>query len=420
MFPISSDAPLYHRPWGTGGLIAANIAVFFWVGGGFGPRAETWALQFGQGLHPLQWITHNFVHFGLNHLIGNMLFLWCFGLVVEGKIGWRRFLLLYLGIGALAGFLLQLATVVGATTAEGAGGASLCIYALIAIALVWAPLNEINFVMFLFYYPIWFDLPIYLVALFYIGIDLLLVWLGGFSISSAALHVIGATLGFAVGLTMLKRDLVDCENWDLLSVLAGRHGRPSHEPYRRRTEMQRRRILGAGHCPETERTSPPPVVHIADGRQDAPPRLRTVSIKGVREAIAEGRFAQAFEEYEELKRIGPAAKLPEPDLGKLAIGLCKSRRWKEAMPILREYVARFPDSTTSTAVRMQLASLLLTSGDGEEAGRLLESIDADRLPGKWKRTHARLRRRAMSQSTKEGRRRPVSRRGGESEREAAS
>ncbi|NOX57190.1 MAG: rhomboid family intramembrane serine protease [Planctomycetes bacterium] len=414
MFPISSDAPLYHRPWGTGGLIAANIAAFIWTGGGFGSRAETWALQFGQGLHPLQWVTHNFVHFGLDHLIGNMFFLWCFGLVVEGKIGWRRFLTLYVGIGVLAGFLLQLATVVGSTTAEGAGGASLCIYALIAIALVWAPLNEINFVVFLFYYPIWFDLPIYLVALFYIGIDLLLAWLGGFSISSAVLHVIGATLGFAAGLYMLKRDLVDCENWDLLSVLAGRHGRPSYEPYRHRTEAQRGRILGPGHRPETERTSPPPVIRIAGERQEARPRLRTVSIDGVREAIAKGRFEQAFEDYEELQRVGPAAKLPEPDLWKLAIGLCKSRRWEKALSMLREYVVRFPDSTNATAARMQLASVLLASGDGEEAARLLESIDADRLPEKWKRAYAGMRRRARRRSKKESRRRAVSRREGES------
>ena len=35
------------------------------------------------------------MHGGLMHLLGNMLFLWAFGLVVEGEIGSLRFVALY-------------------------------------------------------------------------------------------------------------------------------------------------------------------------------------------------------------------------------------------------------------------------------------------------------------------------------------
>ena len=55
-------------------------------------------LQYGT-FKPWQWITSNFMHAGFMHLLGNMFCLWGFGLVVEGKIGWWRFLLVYLGIG---------------------------------------------------------------------------------------------------------------------------------------------------------------------------------------------------------------------------------------------------------------------------------------------------------------------------------
>ncbi len=61
----------------------------------------TWGLTHGEGLHPVQWVTNNFLHGRIFHLVGNMIFLWGFGLVVEGKLGWWRFLLVYMGIGIL-------------------------------------------------------------------------------------------------------------------------------------------------------------------------------------------------------------------------------------------------------------------------------------------------------------------------------
>ena len=60
-------------------------------------RTGRWSL--GDGIHPLQWLTNNFLHAGFFHLAGNMIFLWTFGLVVEGKLGWWAFLLVYLGLG---------------------------------------------------------------------------------------------------------------------------------------------------------------------------------------------------------------------------------------------------------------------------------------------------------------------------------
>src|SRR5688500_1721165 len=98
IIPYNTDAPLYHRPFATIGLIAANTLAFVALLGH--PNVESWMLALGQGLHPLQWITSLFLHDGLMHLLGNMFFLWVFGLVIEGKLGWWRFLLVYLGLGA--------------------------------------------------------------------------------------------------------------------------------------------------------------------------------------------------------------------------------------------------------------------------------------------------------------------------------
>ncbi len=94
VIPLNTDAPIYHWPWMALVLIAANVATFFLTGGG--RETDGWLLQFGHSLHPIEWVAYNFLHFGWLHLIGNMGFLWGFGLIVEGKLGWWRFLLLYL------------------------------------------------------------------------------------------------------------------------------------------------------------------------------------------------------------------------------------------------------------------------------------------------------------------------------------
>ena len=61
LIPIGTDAPLYHRPFATIGLIAANVAVFAFTIAG---ENEGWLLRYGEGLHPMEWIASAFFHFG--------------------------------------------------------------------------------------------------------------------------------------------------------------------------------------------------------------------------------------------------------------------------------------------------------------------------------------------------------------------
>ncbi len=49
-----------------------------------------------------------FAHDGVVHLVSNMYFLAVFGLIVQGKLGWNRFLRLYLSIGLIDAALTQL------------------------------------------------------------------------------------------------------------------------------------------------------------------------------------------------------------------------------------------------------------------------------------------------------------------------
>ena len=123
---------LYHFPVVTIALIVLNTAAFAASLAHEDP--SPYMLEFGDGLHPVQWVTSVFMHADPVHLVGNMIFLWGFGLVIEGKIGWWRFLLVYLGLGIFQSALVQLCMLSSTVRRLGASGA---IYGLLAMVLIW-------------------------------------------------------------------------------------------------------------------------------------------------------------------------------------------------------------------------------------------------------------------------------------------
>ena len=66
---------------------------------------------------------------------GNMIALWAFGLVVEGKLGACKTLFVYLGIGVLHGAIVQFLMLGGAQ--NYCLGASAIIYGFMAMCLIW-------------------------------------------------------------------------------------------------------------------------------------------------------------------------------------------------------------------------------------------------------------------------------------------
>ena len=93
IIPTGTDAPIYHWPRATVAMIVLNVAAFVAVPPPSDRRFDDddevveaavsnfdrYALTLGDGLHPVQWVTHNFLHNDVFHLIGNLVFLWAFG-----------------------------------------------------------------------------------------------------------------------------------------------------------------------------------------------------------------------------------------------------------------------------------------------------------------------------------------------------
>ncbi|MEE2641560.1 MAG: rhomboid family intramembrane serine protease [Planctomycetota bacterium] len=176
----------------------------------------------------MQWFSSLFLHVGIVHLIGNMIFLWTFGLIVEGKVGLTRFLLIYLIVGMTESAISQLPMLGGSGAAVGASGA---IFGLLAISLVWSPKNELTVVFLGCFYPLVFDITVLMFGFVTIGWELIQEFLligvtkGKVVAWSAFFHILGALVGFSVGWWMLKNRHVDCEGFDLVSVWSGNEGR---------------------------------------------------------------------------------------------------------------------------------------------------------------------------------------------------
>ena len=86
-FPIRTDRKLVHTPWVNYGLIAANVLIFMSTRSHANDLAPlAFPLDPPQAqLH--QFITYQFLHADLWHLLGNMLFLYVFGNSVEDRLG---------------------------------------------------------------------------------------------------------------------------------------------------------------------------------------------------------------------------------------------------------------------------------------------------------------------------------------------
>ncbi len=194
MFPLKDDIPTDRTPWVTIALIAANVVVFFLQlrsGGTIlgGPSERTvvdWGAIPYEFTHPgdrcdlsegqvlcegqpgvegqaesqpataLTAFSSMFMHGGLLHIAGNMLFLWIFGNNVEDSMGRVRFVAFYV-IGGIAAIALQ--TAVDPDAAVPSIGASGAVAAVLGGYLLLYPRARVLTLVFLFVFFAFIQLP---------------------------------------------------------------------------------------------------------------------------------------------------------------------------------------------------------------------------------------------------------------------
>jgi len=140
-------------------------------------------------------ITHQFLHGGVMHLLGNMFFLIICGFAVEASLGHRNFLIFYLLSGVGAGLLQSLMDLSSTMPMVGASGA---LSGVMAMYLGIFRLKKIEFFYWFFVFVGYFRAPALLILPFYIGNELFSLWMNPESNVGFMAHVGGFVTGAAL------------------------------------------------------------------------------------------------------------------------------------------------------------------------------------------------------------------------------
>jgi len=260
LIPYRVDVPIYRHPIANYVIIAVIVACFGVEMANLGnpELIEPFVLN---GWQPLGLVGHIFLHGGIMHLVGNLLFLWVFGNAVCEKLGSIAYPFVFLGLGVLAGAAHNL---MSGGPAIGASGA---INGVVGMFLVWFPINEISC-----FYFVWFfirvryggfDLSSYWMILLWLVFDVVGAVLGGGDVAYwAHLGGFGAGMVFAAFLTLSGLVEVGEGERTLLDIL---HLRRSSAPPEKEVPWKaKRHVPQYGPLPGTKAAPPPKPIPLAD------------------------------------------------------------------------------------------------------------------------------------------------------------
>jgi len=160
ILPIGDNTPRRSIPVANYLLLAANIFLFFYVLRS--PIYHRPEIYLNYGLIPadfnsdplgnsLRLLTSLFLHGGIAHLVGNMLFLWIAGDNVEDRLGHVGYLAFYLLAGVVAnlGHVMMAAGRAASTPCVGASGA---IAGVLGAYMLWFPRRRIRLWYLVFFF----------------------------------------------------------------------------------------------------------------------------------------------------------------------------------------------------------------------------------------------------------------------------
>jgi membrane associated rhomboid family serine protease len=226
VIPIKDSVPTSRFPVVTVGLIGANVAIYIFVQHGgidvppgpvneyaFHPCEVNGSCpQVGEGWLPTAF-TSMFMHGGILHLGGNMLFLWIFGNNVEEAMGRLRYLAFYLLAGLAATALQTVVTLYFGTPQEATIpniGASGAVSGVLGAYLVLLPNARVVTVFFFVFFFLLREIPAWAFLLVWFGFQ---AWSGGIELLSPSggggvaffAHIGGFAFGFLAARVFVTR-----------------------------------------------------------------------------------------------------------------------------------------------------------------------------------------------------------------------
>lgn len=213
MIPFKDDNPVTIFPFVTLGLIVLNTLVFiFQAFSPADPREIVFAygaipnylltFQNVQPIHPfLTVFTSMFMHGGLFHITGNMLYLWIFGNNIEDKLGHMRFIIFYLLSGVVAAYSHAITEPSSVIPMVGASGA---VSGILGAYLLLFPRARIHTLIFLGFFIQVIRLPALIVLGFWIVLQFINSLLSRGLVNQGGVAWFAHIGGFLFGLLMIK------------------------------------------------------------------------------------------------------------------------------------------------------------------------------------------------------------------------
>ncbi len=226
MLPLRDHLPTRTVPVVNYALIALNVGVFAVeamsaAGPGEGQGLEAWALEPAHLVaHPLAYaptlLSHMFMHGGLPHLAGNMLYLWIFGDNVEDALGHARYALFYVASG-LAAAIAQVAVSPHSTIPMlGASGAISGVLAAYGVLYPRSPITVVNPVPIMwFFWGFFLSFPAWVVIVEFFLVNLWNAFqpsTGGGGVAFVA-HIGGFVAGLGLLRLLRAQEPVEYDPW---------------------------------------------------------------------------------------------------------------------------------------------------------------------------------------------------------------
>lgn len=366
--PIGTDRALRRPARVTHWLIGLNVLIFLATTAldRFNPELhasvyEALWITGGSGFRPWQLISSAFLHGGLLHLLGNMLFLWTFGPNLEDKLRRAGYLAFYLlAASASAGLhaLFEDAPAVGASGAiAGVTGAYLIMF----------PRTMIRVLVFFFIIGV-FAIQAWWFIAFQIAWNLLSFGVGADRGVAFLAHLGGYGFGIAVAMVLLGLRIVPREPYDLFTAFSQARRREALRQAHEIAERRQRR-LSQGEARRDPR---------AEARADKLAEARGA----VNSAMARGDLDLALSRYRDLlEEFGAKdSTLARQTLADLAAHATRVGEHALAATAYEKFLERYSSDREAPVVRVMLGLINARYlNDPVRAGVLLNEARASGL-----------------------------------------
>ena len=340
--PIGTDIRTRKLPAANVALIVANVAVFCmtdWFGGDVGKAFKLHNMLDAARPVLYQYITYQFLHGDVLHLVGNMLFLWIFGNAVCDKMGNTCYTLFYLAGGVFSGIAF------GMVSTNPIIGASGAVAAVTTGFLALFPRSRVS-ILLLFVFITTFEVPSMVLILVKIILwdNILAPRLTGGSVADTvaySAHLGGYAFGFAAAILMLVTRALPRNQFDILAMWSR---------WRRRTG------LAMDTAPETTYSARPIVVEQTDsqpltGPEPGPAERLKAEIA---ERIADKDVPEAARLYLKLAELSDRPLLSRQAQLDVANQLAAMRRHAQAAAAYELFLSAYPTTADADQVRLLL------------------------------------------------------------------